>query len=73
MSPDICFSQKINEDINFIQALLFNAIGNFKGLWLIISLVLLLSCIFRNTGVSIVIGVIFYFAASMVSGLMFLI
>lgn len=72
MYPDINFSQKMNEKMYLIQELLFNALGNFIGLWLIISLVLLLSCIFRNTGVSIVIGIIFYFAASIVSGVMFL-
>lgn len=72
MSPDMSFSHKINEDMNVIQALLYNALGNFIGLWLIISLVLLLSCIFKSNGVSVIAGIIFYFAASMVSGVMFL-
>jgi len=72
MFPDLGFLQEAAEGMNVIQVLLFNALGNFVGLWLIISLVLLISCIFRSTAVSIVIGIIFYFAASVVSGILFL-
>jgi len=72
MSPNLSFLHKVNENMNLIQTFLFNALGNFIGLWLLISLVLLLSCIFRNTAVSIVIGIIIYFATSIVSGIMFL-
>ncbi|MUV38755.1 hypothetical protein JNUCC1_02626 [Lentibacillus sp. JNUCC-1] len=72
MSPDLGFLDKANGSMNLLQTFLFNALGNFVGLWLLISLVLLLSCVFRNTAVAIVIGIIFYFAASIVSGIMFL-
>lgn len=71
-APDLGLLHKVNGNMNLIQESLFNALGNLVGLWLLISLVLLLSCIFRNTAVSIVIGIIFYFAASIVSGILFL-
>lgn len=73
MTPDLSFSHTVNGDMGLMQLLWFSALGNFVALWLLISLVLLLSCVFRNTAVSIVIGIIFYFAASMFSGILFLV
>ncbi len=72
-APDLSLLQKINVDTNLIQTFLFNGLGNFVSLWLIISLVLLLSCIFRSSTISIVVGFIFYFASSVVSGILFLV
>ncbi|WP_411954794.1 ABC transporter permease [Alkalibacillus sp. S2W] len=70
--PDLSLSQNVNGEMSLIQSFLFTTLGNFIGVWLIISLVLLLSCVFRNTAVSVVIGIIFYFATSIVSGILFL-
>src|SRR5690625_1795377 len=71
IAPDVGFMQNVSGDMNVIQTLLFGALGNFIGLWSIISLVLLLSSIFRNSTISIVVGIILYFAASAVSGILF--
>src|SRR5699024_2009843 len=57
---DLSLTQNASGDMSLIQAFLATAAGNFVGLWMLISLVLLLSCIFRSTAVSVVIGIIFY-------------
>lgn len=72
-ASDLSLLQKVNENMSLIQVYLFNTLGNFVGLWLVISLVLLLSCIFRSSTISIVAGFIFYFATSIVSGILFLV
>ncbi|WPC16949.1 ABC transporter permease [Pediococcus inopinatus] len=46
--------------------------GNFIGLWLILTLVLLLATLFKNATVAVSVGIIGYFASSIVASLMFM-
>lgn len=71
-NSDLSFSQTISGNMSAIQTLLGTAAGTFVNVWLLMSLVLLLSTIFRNTAVSVASGIIFYFVASIVSGILFL-
>lgn len=40
-------------------------------MWLILSLTLLISCLLKSPGVSIAVGIVFYFASSVISGILF--
>ncbi|MDS3925570.1 ABC transporter permease subunit, partial [Staphylococcus hominis] len=51
-------------------SMLLTALGTFVGMWLVMSLTLLISCIMKSPGVSIAVGIVFYFAASIISGLL---
>ncbi|AFR99310.1 ABC transporter permease [Lentilactobacillus buchneri] len=55
-----------------IEAQWLGIIGSFLTIWLVLSLVLLLANVFKSTAAAISIGIIGYFALSMVSGVMFL-
>lgn len=55
-----------------IQELALNMVGNYIVLWLILSLTLLLSCMMKSPSLSIALGIILYFALSIVSGILFL-
>lgn len=57
--------------MNLITELALNAVGNYIGMWLILSIILLLSCIMKSPGLSIAIGIILYFALSVISGILF--
>jgi len=50
--------------------MLLTALGTFVGMWLVMSLTLLISCIMKSPGVSIAVGIVFYFAVSIISGLL---
>lgn len=69
--PNVSFSQNVIGNLSAIQALLGTGAGTFLSAWLLMSLVLLLSTIFRNTAVSVAIGIIFYFVTSIVAGILF--
>ena len=47
--------------------MLLTALGTFVGMWLVMSLTLLISCIMKSPGVSIAVGIVFYFAVSIIS------
>ncbi|GAJ25715.1 membrane spanning protein [Liquorilactobacillus sucicola DSM 21376 = JCM 15457] len=47
-------------------------VGNFIGLWLLLSLVLLLANIFKSSAAAISVGIVGYFATNIVSSLMFM-
>lgn len=40
-------------------------------MWLTLSLTLLISCLLKSPGVSIAVGIVFYFASSVISGILF--
>lgn len=40
-------------------------------MWLILNLTLLISCLLKSPGVSIAVGIVFYFASSVISGILF--
>ena len=52
------------------QVTLLSSLAQFTGLWLIVSLVLLLACLFNSSGAAISAGLIFYFATNIVSNIM---
>lgn len=55
-----------------IEAQWLGIIGTFLTVWLVLSLVLLLANIFKSTAAAISIGIIGYFALSIISNVMFL-
>lgn len=50
--------------------LIFSSIGQFVSLWLILSITMLLSCIIKNPGISISLGIMMYFALSIISSIL---
>ncbi|MEJ7257804.1 ABC transporter permease, partial [Staphylococcus epidermidis] len=56
---------------SLLSDLLLRTLGVFVAMWLLISLTLLISCIMKSPGVSIAVGIIFYFAVSIISGILF--
>lgn len=56
---------------SLLSDLLLRTLGLFVAMWLLISLTLLISCIMKSPGVSIAVGIIFYFAVSIISGILF--
>ncbi|GHP13775.1 membrane protein [Lentilactobacillus fungorum] len=56
---------------SIVETQVLGMVGAFLSVWLILSLVLLLANVFKSTAAAISIGIIGYFALSMVSGLMF--
>lgn len=72
MFPSIKLSQLIegSNSITVLDKMGYNMLGNFVGLWLIISLVLMISCWFNSSGAAISLGIVFYFASSILSGIL---
>lgn len=71
--PDISLSDKLEGSSTIIESMGYFMLGNFIGLWLIISLVLMISCFFNTSAAAISAGIIFYFASSILSGLMMMV
>ena len=53
-----------------IQSLFTYTLGSYIGLWLILSLVLMIACFINSSGASISAGIVFYFASSIISGIL---
>lgn len=68
---DVNILKQSGDHLSLLQDMLLTALSNYVGMWLLLSLTLLISCIFKSPGVSIAIGIIFYFAISIVSGILF--
>ena len=68
---DVNILKQSDDHLSLLQDMLLTALSNYVGMWLLLSLTLLISCIFKSPGVSIAIGIIFYFAISIVSGILF--
>ncbi|MDG0825907.1 ABC transporter permease [Staphylococcus equorum] len=71
MFSDVNILKQTGDNLSLLQEMLLTGLGNYVGMWLLLSLTLLISCIFKSPGVSIAIGIIFYFAISIVSGILF--
>lgn len=69
--PDMNILKQSANNLSLLQEHLLTALASYIGMWLILSLVLLISCILKSPGVSIAIGIVFYFAASVISGILF--
>ena len=57
--PSISFTEKISTGQTLIQSLFTYTLGSYIGLWLILSLVLMIACF-----------IVFYFASSIISGIL---
>ncbi|MDK9844807.1 ABC transporter permease [Staphylococcus equorum] len=71
MFSDVNILKQTGDNLSLLQEMLLTGLGSYVGMWLLLSLTLLISCIFKSPGVSIAIGIIFYFAISIVSGILF--
>lgn len=71
MFSDVNILKQSGDNLSLLQEMLLTGLGSYVGMWLLLSLTLLISCIFKSPGVSIAIGIIFYFAISIVSGILF--
>ncbi|MQS88840.1 ABC transporter permease [Lactobacillus salsicarnum] len=63
---DVTFDMTINNHSLF-SAMLMNVLGNFLVTWIVLSLVLMISTLFKNSAVSVSVGIVFYFGASVLS------
>lgn len=70
--PEISFTKTLSSGQTMIEALATYTIGSYIGLWLILSLVLMLACFINSSGAAISAGIVFYFASSVISGLLFI-
>ncbi|WP_311407434.1 ABC transporter permease [Liquorilactobacillus uvarum] len=66
------FSDIYTNDQSVMHVTLVTYAGNFVGLWLLLSLVLLLANVFKSSAAAISVGIVGYFATSIVSSLMFM-
>ncbi|MDK9845702.1 ABC transporter permease subunit [Staphylococcus equorum] len=69
---DIDILKHSGEQLSPLQSLLLTSLATYVGMWLILSLTLLLSCILKSPGVSIAVGIVFYFATSILAGILFM-
>lgn len=69
--PDLDIFKHSGDQQSLLQVNLFNALASYVGMWFLLCLTLLISCILKNPGVSIAIGIVFYFAVSILSSLLF--
>ncbi|KRL01104.1 ABC transporter permease [Liquorilactobacillus capillatus] len=61
-----------SNDQSIMHTTLVTYAGNFVGLWLLLSLVLLLANVFKSSAAAISVGIVGYFATSIVSSLLFM-
>ncbi|KRM05234.1 MAG: ABC transporter permease [Liquorilactobacillus ghanensis] len=70
-SSDFSLSDTYQNNHSYLAAAGLTYLGNFIILWLLLSLVLLLANIFKTTAAAITVGIIAYFATSIISSVMF--
>lgn len=68
---DIDILKQSGDNFSLLQEHLLNAFASYIGMWLLLSLTLLISCILKSPGVSIAVGIVFYFAVSVISSILF--
>lgn len=68
--PSISFTQTLENGQTLLKALMLNTLGSYIGLWLILSLVLMLACFINSSGAAISVGIVFYFASSIISDIL---
>lgn len=68
---DIDILKQSGDNLSLLQEHLLTALATYIGMWLILSLTLLISCLLKSPGVSIAVGIVFYFASSVISGILF--
>ncbi|RIN41573.1 ABC transporter permease, partial [Staphylococcus simulans] len=70
---DINLLESKGNELNLLNQMLLTGVGTFVGTWLVLSITLLISCAMKSPGVSIAIGIVFYFATSILSGVLTLV
>jgi ABC-2 type transport system permease protein len=70
-SGDFNLTDIYQNNYSYLAAAGLTYLGNFLVLWLLLSLVLLLANIFKTTAAAITVGIIGYFATSIISTIMF--
>lgn len=68
---DMDILKQNGDNLSLLQEHLLTALATYIGMWLILSLTLLISCLLKSPGVSIAVGIVFYFASSVISGILF--
>lgn len=68
---DMDILKQSGDNLSLLQEHLLTALATYIGMWLILSLTLLISCLLKSPGVSIAVGIVFYFASSVISGILF--
>ncbi len=69
--PTLSFNQTLSTGQSLISSIGIFLVGSFIGLWLILSLVLMLACFINGSAAAISVGIVFYFASSMLASLLF--
>ncbi|PCF62232.1 hypothetical protein B4W74_12905 [Staphylococcus intermedius] len=68
---DMDILKQSGDNLSLLQEHLLTGLATYIGMWLILSLTLLISCLLKSPGVSIAVGIVFYFASSVISGILF--
>ncbi|RRI62683.1 ABC transporter permease [Pseudomonas aeruginosa] len=58
------------DELSLLSKMLLTGLGTYVGTWLVLSVTLLISCAMKSPGVSIAVGIVFYFATSILSGIL---
>ncbi|MEJ7542794.1 ABC transporter permease [Staphylococcus intermedius] len=68
---DMDILKQSGDNLSLLQEHLLTGLATYIGMWLILSLTLLISCLLKSPGVSIAVGIVFYFASSVISVILF--
>ena len=67
---DINLLESKGGELSLLSKMLLTGLGTYVGTWLVLSVTLLISCAMKSPGVSIAVGIVFYFATSILSGIL---
>ncbi len=67
---DINLLESKGDELSLLSKMLLTGLGTYVGTWLVLSVTLLISCAMKSPGVSIAVGIVFYFATSILSGIL---
>lgn len=67
---DINLLETNGKSLSILSKMLLTGLGTYVGTWLVLSVTLLISCAMKSPGVSIAVGIVFYFATSILSGIL---
>ena len=67
---DINLLESKGDALSLLSKMLLTGLGTYVGTWLVLSITLLISCAMKSPGVSIAVGIVLYFATSILSGIL---
>ncbi|HDT6947468.1 TPA: ABC transporter permease [Staphylococcus aureus] len=67
---DINLLESKSDTLSILSKMLLTSLGTYVGAWLVLSVTLLISCAMKSPGVSIAVGIVFYFATSILAGIL---